>query len=361
MSGADLDLPPSLDLPPHLSAYKYFYVCTLTVAAWDTLVLSPRTWKLFRTQEWPALKLLFHFLRILMPIEFTIVGVAFFDTNWSQQTCQKFFLFEPICTAVLLAAASAVHVIRVHAIYDKNRSVLLGMGALFAAQVVVTGVCCGFYRSVPLKEGQGCVAGIKHEWVGIYWVAPTIFYLTSLALAVNRSLSTPQSKSLGLWRLMLRDGLNFYGAIAAVQLVNMLFLFIMKPTDDSDPVKTIVTSMATVLTTSMTMRIILSVRGSLVYGGTYTTTAESTSTRTTHALSTRSGGIGAAPADHTYTLDRIRSSREGGWSEASVKDDDKGAGTLGDAPTSRNTDDDHGVKVTVDRQIGFDMYNNRHA
>lgn len=73
MSLAD-DLPPSLNLPPHLSAHKYFFVCTLTVAAWDTLVLSPRTWRLLKTKEWPLLKILFHFLRLFMPAEFIIVG-----------------------------------------------------------------------------------------------------------------------------------------------------------------------------------------------------------------------------------------------------------------------------------------------
>lgn len=67
-------LPPYLNLPSHLSAHKYFFVCTLTVAAWDTLVLSPRTWRLMRTREWPPLKILFTFLRIFMPVEFTIVG-----------------------------------------------------------------------------------------------------------------------------------------------------------------------------------------------------------------------------------------------------------------------------------------------
>lgn len=67
-------LPNSLNLPPHLSAHKYFFVCTLTVAAWDTLVLSPRTWRLLKTREWPVLKIIFHFLRFFMPIEFIIVG-----------------------------------------------------------------------------------------------------------------------------------------------------------------------------------------------------------------------------------------------------------------------------------------------
>lgn len=68
-------LPPYLNLPPHLSAHKYFFVCTLTVAAWDTLVLSPRTYRLFRTKEWPLLKWAFFFIRVLMPIEFIIVGM----------------------------------------------------------------------------------------------------------------------------------------------------------------------------------------------------------------------------------------------------------------------------------------------
>ena len=67
-------LPPSLNLPAHLSAHKYFFVCTLTVAAWDSLVLSPRGWRLMKTKEWPALKIIFHFLRLFMPAEFVIVG-----------------------------------------------------------------------------------------------------------------------------------------------------------------------------------------------------------------------------------------------------------------------------------------------
>ena len=62
------------------------------------------------------------------------------------QQCSHFFLFEPICTAILLAACSIIHVIRIHAIYEKKRNVLFGMGGLLALQVVVTAICCGFYR-----------------------------------------------------------------------------------------------------------------------------------------------------------------------------------------------------------------------
>ena len=78
-------LPNSLRLSPHLSAHKYFFVCTLTVAAWDTLVLSPRSWKLFKSEGWPVLKTMFWFLRFLMPIEFTIVGMSLYAVLFGAQ------------------------------------------------------------------------------------------------------------------------------------------------------------------------------------------------------------------------------------------------------------------------------------
>ena len=84
MSTPDISalLPPSLNLPTHLSAHKYFFVCTLTVAAWDTLVLSPRSWRLLKTKEWPVLKIIFHILRMLMPAEFIIVGQFSFSLSY---------------------------------------------------------------------------------------------------------------------------------------------------------------------------------------------------------------------------------------------------------------------------------------
>jgi hypothetical protein len=301
-----------------------------------------------KSGEWPVLKILFHFLRVFMPVEFTIVAVAFFDTKWSQSQCQHFFLFEPICTAILLAATSAVHVIRTHAIYEKSRTVLIGMGSLFAVQIVVTAICCGFYRSVPLDVGQGCIAGPKHNWVGIYWLAPTLLYTASFALAVKRSIDSLHSKPLSAWKLMLRDGLNLYGAVWGVNMVNMLFWFIMKPTGIDDPIKTIVTSMAAVLTTSMTLRIILNVRGSLAFGGTFsggTASSGQSSSRTTHVISTRSGGHPTlSQGAHTYNLDDMRSTKpEPEWSEPEA---DNKVITIDSAHIAPN-----GVRITVDREF----------
>lgn len=118
-------LPPSLDLSPHLSAHKYFFVCTLTVAAWDTLVLSPRAWKLARQEGRPPLKLLFHFLQWFMPLEFIAVGQSTLQSyachkplSLSRCSCRLLrYQLQPICeyfsyhTRLLFSSYSrAVHI-----------------------------------------------------------------------------------------------------------------------------------------------------------------------------------------------------------------------------------------------------------
>jgi len=257
-----------------------------------------------------------------------------------------------------LAAASAVHVIRIHAIYDKNRAVLFGLGALFAVQVVVTGIACGFYRSVPLLEGQGCIAGPKSAWVGIYWVVPTALYTVSTVLAIHRSFRSLQVRPISYWKLMLRDGLNLYLAIWIVNMVNMFFWFLCKPTGTDDTIRTIVTSMAAVLTTSMTMRIVLSVRGSLVNGGSF---AGSISQSTGNSGLSRSGVVSTGRSGNhapTFDLSQVSKAAEGGeWhlSDADGKSSVNGSESKGVImPTGAHVVGDEGVKITIDREVEYD-------
>lgn len=155
---------------------------------------------------------------------------------------------------------------------------------------------------VPLKEGQGCIAGPRFgdNWVGIYWLLPTIFYTVSLVLALNRSFKSLHQKHLSPWKLMLRDGLNLYGAIWLVNMVNMLFWFIAKPTDNADTIKTIVTSMTAVLTTTMTLRIILSIRGPLASGGSFN--GGSTVGTSSHSNGASGTGRSGGPGPHVLSV-----------------------------------------------------------
>lgn len=168
---------------------------------------------------------------------------------------------------------------------------------------------------------------------------------------------------------MLRDGLNLYGAIWIVNMVNMFFWFIAKPTDEKDSIKTIVTSMAAVLTTTMTLRIILSVRGTLAYGGSFAgastpNTSAGNSRGTTHVLSARAPGasnvlninstIGTGTIGQTYTIGEMGADKSRpDWDadgKSSVNEGKEGLVPSDDQVNIVNTHP-KGVKVTIDRQV----------
>jgi hypothetical protein len=130
--------------------------------------------------------------------------------------------------------------------------------------------------------------------------------------------------------------------------------------------------MTAVVTTTMTLRIILSVRGRLYYGGTFTGTG-------TTSASTRSGSRGInsgrvppnapsilqinsqAHTAHTYTIDGISQKVEHGWDGSEGKsdvlpnpDDDRKASSIHDPDFDAGyarVPGLQGVKITVDREI----------
>lgn len=309
-----------------------------------------------------------------MPIEFTIVGVAFFDIHWTREMCQHFFLFEPVLTAILISVCSVVHLIRIRAIYDKGNEVTAVLGVLLAVQVVMMAIACGFFHVVPVDDpSQGCIAGPKHNWVGIYWVGTTLFFTTTFALALVRSFQSRVQKPLGLWKLMLRDGLNLYGAIWIVNMVNMLFWFIVTPDGPEDTIRTIVTSMAAVLTMTMTMRIILSVRGSLVNGGSFAGSSSNQSSNGTFRSGQSQGRSAIANTvpgqGQVFSINPATSQIRQGYGEdirskpqwdQVVDDKDHMSSLTGsqgntDSKPERNFlhEDSVGVQVTVERERDF--------
>jgi hypothetical protein len=120
--------------------------------------------------------------------------------------------------------------------------------------------------------------------------------------------------------------------------------------------------MAAVLTTSMSLRIVLSVRGPLAHGGSFALSASTNtgSSRNTHVISTRTGGVptGISNGPHTYTLDDIRSKPEGDWNadgKSSVNEPESKDAILSADPERAPP---VGVKVvtTIDREIDYDTY-----
>jgi hypothetical protein len=137
-------------------------------------------------------------------------------------------------------------------------------------------------------------------------------------------------------------------------MANVLFWFIITPTGADDPIRTIITSLAAVLTTTMTLRIILGVRGPLQQGGTYSgswtsqTAASSNQSRSLPGLGSRSRSNPLASKverQNTYTVDVSAAQRDAWPTPADTKE-----GVFSPEPEPSL----HGVKVTVEQEFDRD-------
>lgn len=172
---------------------------------------------------------------------------------------------------------------------------------------------------------------------------------------------------MNLWKLFLRDGLNLYGAIWLVNMINVLFWLIVTPNGPEDTIKTIITryddsecfpfhiltrrlrsrSMTAVLTTTMTLRVILGIRGQLNNGGTYSGMSSSSQPSHSNPVSsgarkgpTASEGPVPAGARHslsqnirsnpgggqTYTIEEMRAKTQREWAAAEHEEEDGKSG-----------------------------------
>lgn len=161
-------------------------------------------------------------------------------------------------------------------------------------------------------------------------------------------------------------------------MTNMLFWFIVTPEDDpskgtADTIKTIVTSMTAVITTTMTMRIILSVRGTLVNGGSYAGTSNSHSSgsnsnsrnvgsRHTHPTAGVLQINSQRGTHHTYTIQAVPKPEpeweQGGDQKSSIHGGEEakekeGSGLVAEGVVvgAESSPPEQGVKITVDREV----------
>jgi len=124
--------------------------------------------------------------------------------------------------------------LRVHAMYGRNRKLLMGM-TVFSSAVLVSGFIVIYdsardIYSAPLPPGfTGCLGVSDLPYRYAYWI-PTILFETLLfALAMYKSISIGLEHSSHLLFVLVRDSVMLYGGMLAVMSTNCLIWALGRP------------------------------------------------------------------------------------------------------------------------------------
>ncbi|KAF9547693.1 hypothetical protein CPC08DRAFT_715761 [Agrocybe pediades] len=249
----------------HLLAVKYFQIAAYVMLIYDhMLTLSmevERIWK----RKFSGASMLFLINRYVTPLQFIVIIDAFQDPVWTKEVslrgafvpevCDRFVAFEGGSTIALIAF---LMILRVYALYGRNNWILAFLGFLWTMQIALSslGISTGF--AVPLPAGLvGCIFSGENRFSPMLWAAPLITdtFIFSLIMWQTRAYLIRSATHSPTLQVFVRDGLLYFIAISAANLLNML-TFILAPLD----LKTAAASFSQILTSTMVSRLILNLR-----------------------------------------------------------------------------------------------------
>ncbi|KAI0270462.1 hypothetical protein BC834DRAFT_967250 [Gloeopeniophorella convolvens] len=114
-------------------------IAALSFLVWDILItLDQEVGAIWPKPNRFYAKWLFLFIRyfaVAMQIPLLFIGTYLpVDFHYTEADCVRWYIFQQVGTQLLVAAVEVILIMRVHALYDRKRSVMMALGALFLAE-----------------------------------------------------------------------------------------------------------------------------------------------------------------------------------------------------------------------------------
>lgn len=276
VSGDDLITPATLENLQQILAGKYFFLATLSMLLYDHLLTLPEEVQTVWKKKKTFVLCLFLFVRYYAPIAVTIVAVGYFSTAITQDRCAHWMLFLPLgVTMPLMLFPGILMLIRVYALYNRNKLVLYGLSFVLLVQTIAGiwqyTVKGGTPAPDPINnyEFHFCIylppkriGRVSTMYVFMELGFDTLIFLLTIARTTymhwKHQAAGPSARS--LIQNLIRDGAFYFAVIFSMNLT-WVFMIMYAPTG----LRAIASVPSACVTTVMICRITLNLR-TTVYG-----------------------------------------------------------------------------------------------
>lgn len=193
------------------------------------------------------LKVFFFLNRYLCLIEFIGILVSI-SYVWDPLACERFDRWDPYMSIMVNISASSILIMRVYALYDRSKAVLISLIVLLVVDIGVS-LSAGYFVA-PQKAPVGCLATKTVLYFDAFYIGPMVFDTAILVMTLYVGLSKLRYNSNGIISLFLRDGFLYFVVIFGINTINLIFFLAA-----DELIQPINASAATILTSIMASRI----------------------------------------------------------------------------------------------------------
>ncbi|EIW62193.1 uncharacterized protein TRAVEDRAFT_27535 [Trametes versicolor FP-101664 SS1] len=211
-----------------LHVLQVYTSAMMAVAVWDWLVCLQVEWEVIWKSRWTSIKCLYLWTRYYGLITYALC-LWLFNANFTVGQCKTLhFLIAATCMWVTLGS-EAILAMRTHAFLGRKRwtAILLSAMLLGETAFLLFVSISGVHQTIlPVVTRGPCTASDapgKHIVSG-FWLAPVAFDLFCTFLTLWK-LTTMHARGSHLVKIFVTEGLIYFIAVAAVNILNAIFMF----------------------------------------------------------------------------------------------------------------------------------------
>ncbi|KAM5534967.1 hypothetical protein V8D89_011340 [Ganoderma adspersum] len=270
----DQNTSPFISEVSQLHTTCYVGLASFTILVWDHLLTFSEEVEFIWMKKKGPLIYLFLINRYLTPLGFCVNLIAYFSNYFTPETsvCHHFVRFEGSMTLIGINVTALMMFLRIYAIYEGWKNVVLGLAALLLAEFSVNASLLTYGIAVNHTVGiHACTMIFDQSKVhGAFAAASAwlpLFYETAvLSLTLLRTYQHAKDASAGrVMRILVKEGLFYFSVIFSVTLI-LTLMIISAP----DGLKNVAAQTEYLLTVAMMSRITLHLKKQMHGGNSHT-------------------------------------------------------------------------------------------
>ncbi|GAA6061405.1 hypothetical protein JCM10212_004463 [Sporobolomyces blumeae] len=251
----------------HIQLEKEIMIAFLALLVWDHLATMPAEWRLmWKRQKWTLVRVSF-FLNRYWVLWATMFNTVYYLGDISDRLCTRTSWILRANIIALFLFTDSILLIRVYAIFEKSKPVLVSLLALLTVEMVMMITSSFFFRPYTLPPGadiflsmKGCTSlpdFDKLQLVSIlFWLPSLVFNTAVLVLTVCRSWTVERRcGKVPVLTAMRTSGTLYFAVVVVANCVSLGF-----SSQTNISLQFIGNSPSTILTSIMCSRLVLSLR-----------------------------------------------------------------------------------------------------
>ncbi|KAI6142612.1 hypothetical protein BKA82DRAFT_4189096 [Pisolithus tinctorius] len=197
---------------------------------------------------------------------------TFWPRSWVQDGtfCKAAGVYEQITILIVQIVGAVIMIIRVYALYQKSRRVLVFLVSIALAAI---GIACwailspspGTSRAVPTPAPRyGCDVPITYdqaEYMAIAWSGQMMFDAIVFVLTLRRTLHIGRLGRRTLSDVIIRDGVLYFGLMTSANVANIAAFLV----GTTSPTKSLLAGFTSVISSTMISRLVLNLRDPKIF------------------------------------------------------------------------------------------------